>query len=114
MVVFYRGGWVCVRWCPDGHILHLCVHLLNVGFVGGVDPFLGRLSDFILYLPLGGLGFAACSDVFNVCHDTVHGQGLTAVRGWALGSVVTWLVTFEIGNCCHVAGISAVIRWGRV
>ena len=65
MVVFCQGGWVCGWWCSDGHVLHLCVHPLNVGFVGGVDPFLGRLSEFILYLPLGGLGFATCSNVFT-------------------------------------------------
>ena len=74
------------------------MHPLNVGFVGGVDPFLGCLSDFVLYLPLGGLGFSACGDVLNVFHDTVHGWSLTAVRGWALGSVVAWLVTLETSN----------------
>ena len=30
-------------WCSDGHILHLCVHPLNIAFVGGVDPFFGYL-----------------------------------------------------------------------
>ena len=90
------------------------MHPLKVGFVGGVDPFFGRLLDFILYLPLDGLGFAACGDMLNVCHDTVHDRGLTAVRGWALGSVVSWLATLEIGNRCRVSGIGAVIWWGRV
>ena len=80
----------------------------------GVDPFLGRLSDFVLYLPLGGLGLTVCGDVLNISHDTVGGRCRTAVRGWALGSVVAWLVPDETGNQCGVVGIPAVIRWGRV
>ena len=48
-----------------------------------------------MYLPLGSLGFAACSDVLNVSHNTIHCRGLTAVCGWALGSVVAWLVTLK-------------------
>ena len=98
MVVFCRGGWSCGLWYSDGHVLHLRVHQLNIALFGSVDPFLSCLSDFILYLPLGSLGFAACSDVLNVCHNTIHGRGLTAVRGWALGSVVAWLVTLKAGN----------------
>ena len=74
------------------------MHPLNIVFVGGVDPFFRCLSDFILYLPLGGLGFATCSDVLNVGHNTIHGRGLAAVRGWALGSVVAGLVTLKVGN----------------
>ena len=79
---------MCGLWYPNGDGRHLGVHPLDVGFVGVVDPFLGSLSNFVLYLPLGGLGFTACGDMLNVYHDTVHGRCLTAVRGWALGSVV--------------------------
>ena len=76
------------------------MHSLNIAFVGGVNPFFGCLLDFILYLPLGSLGFVACSDVLNVGHNTIHGRGLVAVRGWALGSVVAGLVTLKAGNRC--------------
>ena len=46
-------GWLCGLWCPDSDILHLGLHPIDVGFVGIVNPFLGSLSDFVLYLPLG-------------------------------------------------------------
>ena len=105
---------MCGLSCADGDVMHLGVHSLNVDFVGVVDPFLGGLSDFVLYLPLGGLGFTACGNFLNVCHDIVHGRCLTVVCGWALGSIVAWLVTFETGNRCRVADISTVILWGRV
>ena len=78
--------------------MHLGVHSLNVDFVGVVDPFLGGLSDFVLYLSLDGQDFTACGDVLNVCHDIVHNRCLTAVKGCALGSVVAWLVTFKTDN----------------
>ena len=114
MVIFCRGGWSCGRWCVDGHVLHLCVHPLHVAFIGGVNPFLGCLSDVILYLPLDGLGFAACSDVLNVGHNNIHGWGLAAVRGWALGSVVAGLVTLKAGNGCRVAGVTVLSVWERL
>ena len=84
------------------------MHPIDVGFVGIADPFLGSLSDFVLYLPLGGLGFTACGDVLNVCHDIVHGWGLTAVRGCALGSVVAGLVTPKASNYGRVTGVSLI------
>ena len=98
MVIFCRGGWSYGLWCSDDHVLHLRVHPLHIAFVRNVDPFLGCLSDFILYLPLGSLGFVACSDMLNVCHNTIHDRGLAAVRGWALGSVVAGLVTLKACN----------------
>ena len=105
---------MCGLWCPDGDVLHLGVDPLDIGFVGVLDPFLGSLFDRILYLPLGGLGFTSCGHLLKSYHDIVHGPCLTEVCGWALGTVVAWLVTFETGNRCQVVGISAIIRWGRV
>ena len=88
--------------------MHLCMHPLNIAFISGVNPFLGCLSDFILHMPLGSLGFVACSDVLSVCHNTIHGRGLAAVRGWALGSIVAGLVTLKVGNRCRVAGVETI------
>ena len=98
MVIFCRGGWSYGLCCSDGHVLHFRVHPFHIAFVGGIDPFLGCLLKFILYLPLGSLGFAACCDMLNVCHNTIHGRGLAAICGWALGSVVAGLVTLKAGN----------------
>ena len=92
----------------DGHVLHFCLHPHNIVFVRGIDPFFGCLGDFILYLPLSGLGFTACRDVLNVGHNTIHDRGLAAVCGWALGSVVTGLVTLKVGNCGRVTGVSLI------
>ena len=108
MVIFCQGGWSNGLWCSDGHVLHFCVHPLNIAFVGGVDPFFGCLSDFILYLPLGSLCFVACSDVLNIVHNTLHGWGLAAVCGWALGSVVAGLVTPKASNYGRVTGVSLI------
>ena len=65
-------------------------------------------------MPLGGLGFAACSDVLNVGHDSIHDWGFATVRGWALGSVVVGLVTLKAGNCGRVTGVHPIRVWGRV
>ena len=83
MVIFCRGGWSYGLWCSDDHVLHLRVHPLHIAFVRNVDPFLGCLSDFVLYLSLGGLGFVARGDVLNVYHDIVHGRCLTTGKGKA-------------------------------
>ena len=113
MVIFCRGGWSYGLCCSDGHVLHFRVHPFHIAFVGGVDPFLGCLSDFVLDLPFGGLGFATSSDMLNVFHYTIYGRGLTAIRGYALGSVVASLVTLKTGNRCRVGGIAAINWWER-
>ena len=61
-----------------------------------------------------GLGFAACSDVLNVGHNTIHGWGLAGVRGWALVSVLAELVTLKVGNCGRVTSVRPICVWGRV
>ena len=86
------------------------MHSLNIAFVGGVNPFFGCLLDFILYLPLGSLGFVACSDVLNVGHNTIHDGGLSSVRCWTLRSKVTGLVALEAGHGGRVASVIPI--WG--
>ena len=53
MVIFGQVGWLCGLWCLDDDVLHLGMHPIDIGFVAIVNPFLGSLSDFVLYLPLG-------------------------------------------------------------
>ena len=49
-----------------------------------------------------------------VSHDTIHGRCLTSVIGWALGSIVARMVTFETSDRRRVACLPSVILWGRV
>ena len=86
-------------WCPNGDVLHLSVHSIDIGFFGVVNPFLGSLFDFVLYFPFGSLGFTARGDLLNVSRDTIHERCFTSVIGWALGSVMArWLHLKQVTN----------------
>ena len=105
---------MCGPWCPDGDVLHLGVHPIDICFVGFVDPFLSSLSNFVLYLPLGRLGFTSHGDLLNVGHDTIHDMCFSSIIGRALGSVMARLVTFEIGDRRRVPCFASLILRGRV
>ena len=68
---------------------------IDICFVGVVDPVLGSLSDFVLYLPLGCLGFISRGDMWNISHDTIHGKCFSAIIGRALGSVMARLLNLK-------------------
>ena len=114
LVIFCRRGWCRGLWCSDSRISHFCLHMHHIVFVGRINPFFACFPDFILYLPLSGLGFTACFDILNVDHNTIHGGSLSAVCCWALRSVVTGLVALEAGNRGQVAGVSPICVWGGV
>ena len=105
---------MCGPWCPDADVLHLGVHPIDICFVGIFYPLLSTLSDFILYLPLGRLGFTSRGDLLNVSHDTFDDMCFSSIIGRALGSVMARLVTFETGDQRRVACFSSVVLRGRV
>ena len=105
---------MCKARCADGDVLHLGVHPINVCFVGVIDPFLGCLSDFVMYLSLGCLGFASRGDLLNVCHDTIHGRCFSSIIGRSLGGVLAWLVTFKTYDRRRVACFALLPLRGMV
>ena len=76
-----------------GHVLHLVMHLIDIHFIGVIDPFFSSLLDFILYFPLCRLGFASSGDLLDIGHDmfTVGTFTQSLVRH----GVMAWLVTFS-------------------
>ena len=98
----------------DGDVRHFGVHPIDVRFVGIIDPFLRCLSDFVLYLPLGHLGFASRGDILNISHDTIHDRCFTSIIGRKLGSVMARLVTFKTSDRRRLAGFASLVLRGMV
>ena len=102
LVIFCRRGWYQGLWCSNGRVSHFCLHPRNIVFVGGINLVFGCLANFVLDLPLSGLGFTACCDVLYVGHNTIYGGSLSAVCCWALGSVVTGLVALKASTAAEL------------